>query len=128
MFRSLSVAKNARRGRRSPCSMLSSARALKLSSKAVVAIIPGRNEVATLEYESNRRVNRGLLRQPPARASDILGRDIDMFFEAHQLPVAGRRHERVSRLAGDADHGVVGPQRIAENMPGAEGGGAAFEV
>ena len=68
---------------------------------------------------SNRRVMRGLLRrQPPAGAGNILRRGVDVFFEAHQFPVAGRRHEGISGFAGRADHGVVGPQRVAENMFG----------
>ena len=50
------------------------------------------------------------------------------FVEAHQLPVAGARHEGVAGFAGKPDHGVVGTQRVAEQAVGAERGRAAFEI
>src|SRR6266446_6677546 len=67
-------------------------------------------------------------RQPPAGAGDFLRRDVDMLFEAHQLPVAGARHEGKTRLAGKADHGGVGAQGIAEQTLGTECGGTAFQI
>ena len=51
-----------------------------------------------------------------------------MLFEPHQLPVAGRVGEGETGFAGEADHGVVGAQRIAEQPVGAEGRGAAFQI
>ena len=51
-----------------------------------------------------------------------------MFFEAHQLPVAGIVGEGEAGFAGQPDHGVVGAQRIAEQALGAERGGAAFQI
>src|SRR5258708_7034725 len=78
---------------------------------------------------SNRRLMRDLLgSQPPARAGNLLRRERDMFFEAHQLPVARAVGEGETGLAGKADHDVVGAQRIAEQPFGAERCRAAFEV
>ena len=56
----------------------------------------------------------------PARAGDVAGLDIDVFFEAHQLPVAGAGGKGVTGFAGERDHGFVGTQRIAEQPLGAE--------
>src|SRR5436190_672608 len=78
---------------------------------------------------SSRRLMRDLFgRQPPAGAGDFLRRDVDMLFEAHQLPVAGARHEGKTGLAGKADHGSVGAQGIAEQTLGTECGGTAFQI
>jgi len=78
---------------------------------------------------ANRRLMRDLLgSQPPARAGNLLRRARDMFFEAHQLPVARAVGEGETGLAGKADHDVVGAQRIAEQPFGAERCRAAFEV
>src|SRR5438552_9293631 len=67
-------------------------------------------------------------RQPPAGARDFLRRDVDMLFEAHQLPVAGARHEGKTGRAGKADHGGVGAQGIAEQTLGTECGRTAFQI
>src|SRR5882757_1092300 len=64
----------------------------------------------------------------PARAGDIAGFDVDLLFEAYQLPVAGARHEGVTGFTGEADHGVVGAQRVAEQALGAKRSRAAFEI
>ena len=40
----------------------------------------------------------------------------------------GRRHEGVAGLAGEADHGVIGAQGVAEQAVGAERSRAAFEI
>src|SRR5712664_476440 len=78
---------------------------------------------------SNCRLMRDLLgSQPPARAGNLLRRALDMFFEAHQLPVARAVGEGETGLAGRADNAVVGRQRIAEQTFGAERCRAAFEV
>src|SRR5882724_2321736 len=78
---------------------------------------------------SNRRLMRDLLgSQPPARAANLLRRARDMFFEAHQLPVARTVGEGETGLAGKADHDVVGAQRIAEQTFGAERCCAAFQI
>src|SRR5882762_6729825 len=78
---------------------------------------------------SNCRLMRDLLgSQPPARAGNLLRRERDVFFEAHQLPVARAVGEGETGLAGKADHGVVGAQRIAEQPFGTERCRAAFEV
>src|SRR5882672_225531 len=61
----------------------------------------------------------------PARTGDIAGFGVDLLFEAHQLPVAGARHEGVTGFAGEADHGVVGTQGVAKQPVSAERGGAA---
>src|SRR3954453_22988748 len=63
-------------------------------------------------------------RQPPACAGNVLRRDLDMFFEAHQLPVSGTVREGEAGFAGEADHDVVGAQRIAEQVFGAKRRGA----
>ena len=82
-----------------------------------------------LRKRSNRRLMRDLLRrEPPAGAGNFLRRDVDMFFEAHQLPVAGAVGEGETGFAGEPDHDVVGAQGIAEQAPGAERGGAAFQI
>src|SRR5215204_6071996 len=66
--------------------------------------------------------------EPPACTGNVLRREVDMFFKAHQLPVAGRLREGITGLAGKPDHGIVGAQRFAENASGTERGGAAFEI
>src|SRR5882724_1174307 len=78
---------------------------------------------------SNRRLMRDLLRsQPPTRAGNLPRRELDMFFEAHQLPIARTVGEGETGLAGKADHDVVGAQRIAKQAFGAEGCRAAFQI
>ena len=57
----------------------------------------------------------------PARAGDFADIGGDVFFETHQLPVAGRMGEGEAGFTGEAEHGVVGAQRIAEQPVGAEG-------
>ena len=51
-----------------------------------------------------------------------------MFFETHQLPVAGAVGEGKAGFAGKADHDVIGTQGIAEQALGAKRGGAAFQI
>ena len=58
----------------------------------------------------------------PTRAGDIARLDVYLLFETHQLPVAGARQEGVAGFAGEADHGVVGTQRVAEQAPRAQRG------
>src|SRR5882757_10449761 len=64
----------------------------------------------------------------PARTGNVARFDVDVLFEAHQLPVAGARQEGVAGFAGEADHGLVGTQRVAEQALGTEGSRAAFEI
>ena len=53
---------------------------------------------------------------------------IDVLLEADLLPVARGGHESVAGLAGEVEHGIVGPQGVAEQVLGAGRGGAAFQV
>src|SRR4030088_286011 len=69
-----------------------------------------------------------LRRKPPAGAWNILRRGVDMFFETHQLPIAGRAHEAKAGFAGKTNHHVVGAQGISEQALSAEGGGAALQI
>src|SRR6187549_172551 len=76
---------------------------------------------------SERQLNL-LRRQPPAGAGNFLRGDSDVLFEPNELPVAGRMGEGEAGCAGEAEHGIVGAQRIAEQPVGADGRGAAFQV
>ena len=51
-----------------------------------------------------------------------------MLLKTHQPPVAGAVGEGEAGLAGEANHGVVGAQRIAEQSDGAERRRAAFQI
>src|ERR1700687_2179251 len=67
-------------------------------------------------------------RKPPAGAGNFLRRDVDVFFESHQFPVAGARHEGKTGFTCKPDHDFVRAQGIAEQPFGAERGGAALHI
>src|ERR1700722_394245 len=72
---------------------------------------------------------RGLLRhQPPARAGNFLRYRVDTLFKAHQLPVVGVTREGKTGFARQADHNVVGAQRIAEHPSRAKRRCPAFQI
>src|ERR1700749_4194379 len=121
MSRSLNAAKNARREQLWPCSMSSGERELKPFCRVCRLAPRGSKAIC-----SNCCVNSLLRREPPAGARDLRRGDVDVFFETHQLPVAGALRKAVAGLAGGGDHGVVGAQRLAKDGFGAEGARAAF--
>src|SRR5262249_26018456 len=67
-------------------------------------------------------------REPPAGARNVLRREVDLFGETHQLPVAGAVAENVSGLPGETEHRLVGAQRVAEQFCGAKGRRPAFQI
>src|ERR1700730_10017384 len=77
--------------------------------------------------------NRGLIgdlfsRKPPAGAGNVLWCGVDMFFEAHQFPVAGARHKDEAGFARNPDHRLVGSRRLLQEAVGPAGSGASFQI